>query len=38
MVRAVDHGKGRVVFEDLHTENLDDGLVALERGLEGRDP
>ena len=38
VVRAVDHGKGRVVFEDMHTENLDDALVALERGLEGRDP
>src|SRR5271157_3819586 len=38
VVRAVDHEKGRVIFEDGHTENLDDGLVALERGLEGRDP
>ncbi len=38
VVRAVDQGKGKVVFEDTHTENLDDGLIALERGLEGRDP
>jgi hypothetical protein len=38
VVRAVDHGRGRVVFEDMHTENLDDALIALERGLEGRDP
>jgi len=38
VVRAVDHEKGRVVFEDMHTENLDDALIALERGLEGRDP
>jgi hypothetical protein len=38
VVRAVDQGKGKVVFEDGHTENLDDGLVALEPGLEGRDP
>ncbi len=38
VVRAVDHGKGRVVFEDMHTEDLDNALVALERGLEGRDP
>ena len=30
--------KRRVVFEDMHIENLDDGLIALERGLEGRDP
>ena len=38
VVRAVDHEKGRVVFEDMHIENLDDALIALERGLEGRDP
>jgi len=34
----VDHEKGRVVFEDMHTENLDDALIALERELGGRDP
>jgi hypothetical protein len=38
VVRAVDHGKGRVAFEDMHTENLDDGLIALERGIEGLGP
>jgi len=38
VVRAVDHEKGRVVFEDMHTENLDDALIALERELGGRDP
>src|SRR5271157_3701015 len=38
VVRTVDHEKGRVVFEDMHIENLDDALIALERGLEGRDP
>ena len=38
VVRAVDHGKGRVVFEDMHIESLDDALIALERGLEGLDP
>ena len=38
VVRVVDHEKGRVVFEEMHIENLDDALIALERGLEGRDP
>ena len=38
VVRAVNHEKGRVVFEDMRIENLDDALIALERGLEGRDP
>jgi hypothetical protein len=38
VVRAVDHGKGRVVFQDMHVESLDDALIALERGLEGLDP
>ena len=38
VVRAVDHGKGRAVFEDMHIENLDDAMIALERGLEGLDP
>jgi hypothetical protein len=37
MVRAVEHGKGKVVFEDMHIENLDDALIALERGIEDRE-
>ncbi len=35
VVRAVDRGKGMVVFEDMHNENLDDALIALDRGIEG---
>ena len=38
VVRAVDHGKRRVVFEDMHAQNLDDALISLERGLKGLDP
>jgi hypothetical protein len=37
VVRAVDHEKGRVVFEDMHIENLDDALIALERGHDLND-
>jgi hypothetical protein len=38
VIRAVDHVNERVVFEDMHIENLDDALIALERGLESLDP